>query len=79
LLLADANDDVVAAGELDAIERGHLAGLRGGDARSVGTRAGGASEHVELVEQGDREAAQEEGEDRDQHPAGPVMFWTGLN
>ena len=79
LLLADANHDVVAPREFDAVERGHITGLRRGYAGSLGGRVGRASEHVEVIQQRNRQSAEEKGQDRDEHPPGAVLFSSGVN
>ena len=64
LLLADADHDVVASSELDIVERGQVAGPASGHARSLRGRVGRALERVELIQQRNRRATQDERQDR---------------
>ena len=74
LLLADANHHVVAPCEVDAVEPGHMSGLRRGYAGSLAGRGGRASEHVGVIQHCNRQPAEEEGQGRDEHPSEAVPF-----
>jgi hypothetical protein len=66
------NHDVVAPGELDAVERADISGLRRGDAGSFGGRGRAAPDDLQLVQQSNGHSTEEKRENRNERPARAV-------